>query len=179
MKQESSTKSDVENKVAFKCLPIRLYNPVALPLIYKWAIGAILVALGGGFLFAQGFSGSSVHPKYDFRGPPPLEISKAYALAIARLGGATNRFYCVTASCVEPSNHWSSGWTFGFSNTNGRIAHVRVLFNQEAYVEDRSIEPKKMTRSFFRPPCKRWVCAHQDYDRLIQRHPSLRPMDGA
>jgi hypothetical protein len=70
---------------------------------------------------------------YDSKTPPPLALPEAYALALGNLAwapGATNRFHCISASCLELSNSngWT-GWTFWFSNTNGDRASVVVFFD--------------------------------------------------
>jgi hypothetical protein len=94
-----------------------------------------------GLLFAQGFSGSSQHPTYDPKMPPPLALPEAYTLVLTRIGAATNRFYCVTASWLEKNNEWSKGWTFGFSNTNGEIAQVKVFFfDKQVFIDAHSAE---------------------------------------
>ena len=62
---------------------------------------------------------------YDPKTPPPLSLSDAYAKALLKLDKATNRFHCISASCVEMSNTngWT-GWTFWFSITNGQRARI-------------------------------------------------------
>jgi hypothetical protein len=81
---------------------------------------------------------------YDPKTPPPLALPDAYALALGNLAktpGATNRFHCISASCVElsSSNGWT-GWTFWFSNTNGDRARLWVFFDQGVTADVRSAE---------------------------------------
>ncbi len=90
--------------------------------------------------FAQGLSGSSVHPGFDPKRPPPLALPEAYALANARLASATNGFFCVSATCVEPPTCMTSGWRFVFSNTNGEVAQVKVFFNKDVYIAPHDTE---------------------------------------
>src|SRR5205807_408091 len=40
---------------------------------------------------------------YDPRMAPPISLSEAEVLATQRIGLATNRFYCISASCLEPT----------------------------------------------------------------------------
>jgi hypothetical protein len=61
----------------------------------------------------------------------------------ARLGSATNRLFCVSATCVEPPTFMTTGWTFGFSDTNGQIAQVKVFFDKNVYIDPRITEPLK------------------------------------
>jgi hypothetical protein len=96
------------------------------------------VASTAGLLFAQGWSGSSHLPTFDSKRPPPLTLVQAYAIAEKRIGTATNRFYCVTASCLDPTNRVSTGWVFEVSNTNGDRAIIKVLFNSEVSIDERS-----------------------------------------
>ncbi len=102
-----------------------------------------LVTIGGaGLLVAQSIvmsGGNRLSPfqTYDPKTRPPLTLPEAYPLAVAKLDttavrlGTTNRFYCVTASCLEMTNHGFTGWTFGFSNTNGQRIRVSVFFDKQ------------------------------------------------
>lgn len=71
---------------------------------------------------------------YDGRTPPPLTLPQAYEIALVRLGESTNRFYCLTASCVEMTNRGFTGWTFLFSNTNAQHARVDVYFDKATHI---------------------------------------------
>src|SRR5215831_7782691 len=80
-------------------------------------------------LLAQGRVGSGTHrysrfPTYDPSSPPPLTLADAYSLALGHIGAATNRFYCVSASCLETTNAGFTGWTFSFSSTNRERGRV-------------------------------------------------------
>ncbi len=70
---------------------------------------------------------------YDPKTPPPLSLPEAYSLALGQLGkipGATNRFHCISASCIEmPSIDGWTGWTFWFAKTNGERARMWVFFD--------------------------------------------------
>jgi hypothetical protein len=94
-----------------------------------------LLSVWAGVLFGQGLSGSSHHPGFDPKRPPPLPLPEAYTLATTRLGPATNSFFCVSATCLEPPTFMTTGWTFGFSNTNGQIVQVKVFFDKIVYVD--------------------------------------------
>jgi hypothetical protein len=96
---------------------------------------ALLALACAGIVFAQGFSGSSHHPTFDIRKRPPLAFPEAYQIAVGRVGIATNRFSCVSGSCVEATNHWSTGWVFEFLNSTGERAQVRVYFNGDVSVD--------------------------------------------
>jgi len=77
-------------------------------------LGSVIVAGG---LFAQSIVTSggrrwTKYQSYDSKTPPPLALPDAYALAIGRLAaipGATNRFYCISASALEMAG--TNGWT--------------------------------------------------------------------
>ena len=87
----------------------------------------ILVGAGSSLLFAQGLVISGGGKPYDPKAPPAISLPEAYAMVTARMGTATNRFYCVSASCLETMHY--AGWTFGFSNTNGERATIKVFFD--------------------------------------------------
>jgi hypothetical protein len=81
-----------------------------------------------GLVFAQGRGSTPwVAPPYDVKWAPAKSLPEAYALAMADIGAATNRFHCVSASCLD--KEFRGGWTFLFSNTNGQTARVVVWFN--------------------------------------------------
>jgi len=103
------------------------------PLLFALAI--FLVCLVSGLLFAQGYSGSSRHLSLDPKKPLPLTLPDAYVIAVKRIGAATNRFHCVTATCLDATNQWSTGWTFSFSNTNSGQVTVKVFFNKEIWID--------------------------------------------
>lgn len=106
----------------------------------KYIIAIAISMVAAGLLIAQGLSGSSQHPGSDQKRPPPLTLPEAYALATAQLGEATNRLFCVSATCVEPPTFMTTGWTFGFSNTNGETAHVKVFFDKMVYIKPHDAE---------------------------------------
>ena len=99
-----------------------------------------------GFLFAQGWSGSSYSgtnstPRlytstnstgflgiYTGNTPPPVALPEAYQLALAHIGPASNTFYCVRATCADTNGY--RGWTFTFANTNGQRGRVVVFFTR-------------------------------------------------
>ena len=93
------------------------------------------VAAGALVLFAQsiidGRRVNGVPQLYDPKTVPPLTLPEAYAMAIAHIGKATNQFHCITASCIEMTNGGFTGWTFRFSDTNGRRSSVNVFFDKE------------------------------------------------
>ena len=110
---------------------------------------SLLVALGtllaAGLLLAQG----STHPPssnswrrfespYDPKTPPPVQLCEAYALVLTRCSIDTNRFFCQTAGCLQPTKRGLPGWTFCFSNTNGERACVEVSFDKEVDMDTRS-----------------------------------------
>jgi hypothetical protein len=112
--------------------------------LFPFAVGFFIIAAAG-ILFAQGtlVSGgkrwTSVQT-YDAKTPPPLALAEAYALGLNRVGRATNRFYCIHASCLELTNNGFTGWTFWLSNTNGQRARVDVFFDKEVYIDPQSSE---------------------------------------
>ena len=99
---------------------------------------ATVLAASTSLLLAQGWLGNPQLPVYDGKNKPPLSLPDAYATAIGRIGPATNRLYCVNASCLDMTNQLSTGWLFDFSNTNGQRATVKVLFNSEVYIDAKS-----------------------------------------
>src|SRR5258705_13438344 len=103
-----------------------------------YSLMAMLLIAGSGWLLAQGKAGSSHHPTFDLKRPPPVNLSEACSLAMAHIGEATNRIYCVTASCLDRDSQRSAGWTFEFSNTNGDHAVVKVFFSKEVWIDPKS-----------------------------------------
>jgi hypothetical protein len=103
----------------------------------KLTILAFIVAASAGFLFAQGWIFHGPGKPYDAKTPPPQSLTEAYGVAMDRVGAATNRLYCVSASCLENPPPYYAGWVFWFSNTNGERARVEVFFgSKEAFVPD-------------------------------------------
>jgi hypothetical protein len=99
----------------------------------------LLLVLAGiaatGLLLAQGRGGSnnfrrSKFMTYNPGTPPPITLPEAYAAALSHLGTATNRSYCVSASCLECTNRGFTGWWFVFSNTNQERGRVIVFFDK-------------------------------------------------
>src|ERR1043166_8031312 len=119
--------------------PFRRLAVASFPMLTRKTMLTFLgVALCAGIVFAQGFSGSSQHPSYDVKKPLPLSLPEAYALAMFKLGDATNTFHCVTATCLGTGGR-SKGWTFGFSSTNAEPLSIKVFFyNAEAWVDRKS-----------------------------------------
>ncbi|HEX5217995.1 MAG TPA: hypothetical protein VFZ59_00370 [Verrucomicrobiae bacterium] len=77
---------------------------------------------------------------YDGKTPPPLTLPEAYEIALDRLGEVTNRFYCLTASCLEMTNRGYTGWTFCFANTNAQRARIDVYFDKATHLSPQSEE---------------------------------------
>lgn len=75
-------------------------------------------------------SSNASHPlgPHDPKSPPPTSLQNAYVAVLDRLGGATNRFHCVSATCLEKTPFGLPGWSFTFSNTNGETARVEYYF---------------------------------------------------
>lgn len=81
-------------------------------------------------------------PPFDGKTPPPINIDKAYAKVLSKLGDATNQFYCVSATCLNspPRNSIGlsveshQGWIFTFSTTNGASKNVYVYFDKASSV---------------------------------------------
>jgi hypothetical protein len=101
--------------------------------------------LAAGFVLAQGSITSggkrwSPFQSYDGKSRPPLSLSEAYVLAEGKIGSATDRFFCVKASCLEMTNNGFTGWTFWFSNTNFEQARVDVFFDKEVHMGLQSAE---------------------------------------
>ena len=102
-------------------------------------ITSLVTVVTTGVLVVQGTVTSggrrwSSFQTYDGKTPPPLLLPEAYTRALSRIGEATNRFYCVTASCLETTNNGFTGWTFWFSNTNAQRPHVDVFFDREVLI---------------------------------------------
>jgi hypothetical protein len=99
------------------------------------------VAAVAGVLLAQSVvDGRRVNGRpqsYDPRAVPPLTLPEAYAMALAHIGKATNQFHYITASCIEMTNGGWTGWTFRFSDTNGRRGSVDVFFDKEVWTAPR------------------------------------------
>ncbi len=98
-------------------------------------LAALLLTSLVGALFAQGiFGAGGAQPKrYDSNNPPPLDLPQAYALAIAHVGTATNRLWCITGSCqADWGTTTMTHWEFGFSNTNRELTKVYVFFDRTA-----------------------------------------------
>ena len=93
---------------------------------------AVAITAATGLLLGQGFVTSSHHTQYDPKSQPPMSLSEAHELAMAHVGAATNRLWCVTATCLDETKHSSfiTHWTFGFSNTNAELTKVVVFFDQ-------------------------------------------------
>lgn len=97
----------------------------------------LTILIASCFLFAQGPAGSNpggpianspfIVP-YDATRPPPLGLTGAYAMSLSFVGTATNRFYCVSATCLEKTKSGLPGWKFTFCNTNQQHVVVNVPF---------------------------------------------------
>lgn len=115
---------------------------------YQILIGASLIAAVG-LLLAQGPNppgGNSwrrYQKPYDSKESPPVSLSEAYALVLGHIGTATNRFYCVSATCLDPTKRGLPGWTFCFSNTNGQRAYMEVSFDKEINTDEQSASVMK------------------------------------
>jgi hypothetical protein len=106
---------------------------------------ALATIAGTGLLFAQGLNppGGDWHhftSPYDPKTPPPLGLAEAYNLALKFLGPATNRFYCVSTSCMDKGGSGFPGWTFWLSSTNGQRAYVEVSFDKEVGADSKTLE---------------------------------------
>jgi hypothetical protein len=111
-------------------------------------LATLFVGIAAGLLaqsiVGNGWARYAQPQSYDPKTPPPLALPEAYALALSNLAktpGATNRFHCISASCVEMSNTngWT-GWTFWFANTNGDRASLWVFFDGAVTSDVRSSE---------------------------------------
>jgi hypothetical protein len=121
-----------------------LQNTRATTLI-KLAFGWLAISTAACLTFSQGTVTSGENrwtavQSYDGKTPPPLALPEAYEIALGRLGEATNRFYCLTASCLEMTNRGFTGWTFWFSNTNAQRARVDVFFDKATRLGPQSEE---------------------------------------
>jgi hypothetical protein len=99
---------------------------------------ALAIMISVGAIMAQGWAGSNYLRDHDMRKPPPLALPVAYKLALGQLGDVTNRFHCVSATCLTGTNLWSNGWVFTFSNTNGDHAQVNVYFTGTLGIDPKS-----------------------------------------
>jgi len=124
----------------------KLHNPSGLRksrsslvriVLNRLSISIAILAMLAGLAFAQGRIFGGPGKPYDPKTPPPLALNEAYRLALTRIGEVTNRFYCVSASCLEKTLPEQAGWVFFFSNTNGDRARVEVYFhNKGAHIPD-------------------------------------------
>jgi hypothetical protein len=80
---------------------------------------------------------------YDKKTPPVLSMSDAYILALKKLGADTNRYYCLSATCLisfplasSSGSNSSQGWAFDFANTNGVEKKILVGFDKLVWVEN-------------------------------------------
>jgi hypothetical protein len=93
------------------------------------------LALGQGF--SPSSNGAHPLPPHDPKMPPSTSLLDAYASVLARISVATNRFHCVSATCLERTAFGLPGWSFTFSNTNGETARVEYDFKAKvAYIPD-------------------------------------------
>jgi hypothetical protein len=104
---------------------------------------ASLSALSLTMVFGQGklSLGGNHWQKYwgwSTNAPPPLPLPEAYQLALAHVGDASNRFFCVSATTLDMTDFHFRGWAFTFSSTNGLNARVEVSFDKEIRVDARS-----------------------------------------
>ena len=108
----------------------------------KYLIPAALLSVAAIGLFAQGQFGSQSSRRfespYDPKSRPPVSLSEAYPLACAYLGNVTNRFYCVSATCLEVGKSGFPAWKFSWSATNGESAYLEVTFDKEVYLDPRT-----------------------------------------
>jgi hypothetical protein len=116
-----------------------VWDVLKLALADRFLRLALAAAVLGGLAFAQGTITSggkrlSRFQSYDPKTPPPLDLPNAYELAISRIGAASNRIHCVSATCLELTNNGFTGWTFWFSDTNSQRARIDVFFDKEVYV---------------------------------------------
>ncbi len=96
-------------------------------------IAVLIVVAFTGFLFAQGWVISGGEPKQfvDSKKPPPLSLPDAYSAALAFVGPATNRLWCVSAACdPDYGTTVTTHWKFGFANTNREITEINVFFDK-------------------------------------------------
>lgn len=109
---------------------------------YISLIGFTMIAAIG-LILAQGLIPRANSPRhhrspYDPKTPPPLGVPEAYSLAAAYLGSATNRFYCVSATCLEMGGSGFPAWKFAWSDTNGERAYLEVTFDKEVYPDPKT-----------------------------------------
>jgi hypothetical protein len=100
---------------------------------------SLILIVAAAFIVVSGLFGQSIvmtagrrwskHQDYDPKMRPPLSLTEAYALALGNLANETNRFHCVTASCVESTNKGFTGWMFRFADTNDQRIGVMVFFD--------------------------------------------------
>jgi hypothetical protein len=88
----------------------------------------VTLVFGQGLIISGGRRWSRIQ-EYDPKTRPPLSLPEAYTLALDNLAADTNRFHCVTASCVESTNKGFTGWMFRFADTNGQRLPVMVFFD--------------------------------------------------
>jgi hypothetical protein len=112
-------------------------NQITIRIVMKRALlftFALVVAVR---LAAQGLIFSGFSPQHcDPKTPPPLAVTEAYSIVLARLGTTTNQFWCVSASCLDNKFGGVTHWNFEFSNTNGVRTNFLVFFDKAVYYWD-------------------------------------------
>jgi hypothetical protein len=139
--KSNATQSKEQHAIIFGTYQLSGISVKATVLIVISMFAAACLLLAQGNTQPPGGNGwRRYQSPYDPKARPPVEMPEAYALALARVGVSTNRFYCVTAGCLESTKRGLPGWTFCFSNTNGQRACVEVSFDREVDADSRSSE---------------------------------------
>jgi hypothetical protein len=123
---------------SMKIKPNRFMRPKHIALTSLVSTAAVGLILAQGLNPPGGNSPRRYRSPYDPRSRPPVALAEAYPLAAAYFGTATNRFYCVSASCLEIGLSGFPAWKFSWSDTNGERAYVEVTFNKEVYPDPKT-----------------------------------------
>lgn len=98
----------------------------------RMALCVIALTVSATAVWAQGLvvSGGNKMPAFDTNQPLPVLRADAYKMVLKELGGATNRFHCVTTNSLDSktSPGKSCGWEFVFSDKEGKKAKAEVQF---------------------------------------------------
>ena len=100
-----------------------------------WAATILAQVETKGFYSISTHENQLVPPPYEGKTPPPFTLGVAYTKALIALGDATNHFYCLNATCLNPLptitgtvGGFDKGWMFEFTQTATACTNVSTSF---------------------------------------------------
>src|SRR5437868_6703603 len=96
-----------------------------------------VMAQGNDFVYPNASENLGFRTPHSITNTPPIDLPTAYNMALRYVAEVTNRFYCVSASCLELKGEMQ-GWTFCYANTNGARAFVDVSFENSVRIRPES-----------------------------------------